>query len=120
MRFLIWMLTHTVYRVKHSELDNIPEEGPCVLVCNHVSYADALIIGGACRRPVRFVMFKPIYQLPVLNFIFRTGKAIPLIHLFHLTRHFCKVSVLGLQLVSGSTQVMSPCRPWQESSKTLK
>jgi len=47
-------------------------------VCNHVSFMDALIIGGACRRPVRFVMFKPIFNIPVLNFIFRTGKAIPI------------------------------------------
>jgi len=78
MRFLIWMLTHSMYRVTHKGLDNIPEEGPAVLVCNHVSYVDALLIGGACRRPVRFVMFKPIYDLPVLNFIFRTGKTIPI------------------------------------------
>ena len=78
MRFLIWIITHTMYRVKHTDLRNIPDEGPCVLVCNHVSYMDALIIAGACRRPVRFVMFKPIYDLPVLNFIFRTGKTIPI------------------------------------------
>lgn len=78
MRFLIWIITHTMYRVTHTNLDKIPDKGACVLVCNHVSYMDALIIAGACRRPVRFVMFKPIYDLPVLNFIFRTGKTIPI------------------------------------------
>lgn len=78
MRFLIWILTHTMYRVTHKNLDNIPEEGPAVLVCNHVSFVDALLIGGSCRRPVRFVMYKPIFDIPVLNFIFRTGKAIPI------------------------------------------
>ncbi len=78
MRFLIWIITHTMYRVTHTNLHKIPDEGPCVLVCNHVSYMDALIIAGACRRPVRFVMFKPIYDMPILNFIFRTGKTIPI------------------------------------------
>ncbi|MED5239812.1 MAG: MFS transporter [Pseudomonadota bacterium] len=78
IRLLIWMLTHTMYRVKHQGMDNIPDDGPCVLVCNHVSYVDALLLGGAIRRPVRFVMFKPIYDMPVLNYIFRTGKTIPI------------------------------------------
>jgi 1-acyl-sn-glycerol-3-phosphate acyltransferase len=78
MRFIIWILTHTMYRVRHIDLHKIPEEGACVLVCNHVSFVDALLIGGACRRPVRFVTFKPIYNMPVLNFIFRTAKAIPI------------------------------------------
>ncbi|MBQ0753913.1 MAG: MFS transporter [Gammaproteobacteria bacterium] len=78
IRLLIWMLTHTIYRVKNDGLDYIPDEGPCVLVCNHVSYVDALIMAGAIRRPVRFVMFKPIYDMPVLNYIFRTGKTIPI------------------------------------------
>jgi len=78
MRFIIWILTHTMYRVNHINLDKIPDEGACVLVCNHVSFVDALLIGGACRRPVRFVTFKPIYNMPVLNFIFRTAKAIPI------------------------------------------
>ncbi|MDX1694577.1 MAG: MFS transporter [Ketobacteraceae bacterium] len=78
MRFLIWLITHTMYRVTHKDLHKIPDEGAAVLVCNHVSYMDALIIAGACRRPIRFVMFKPIYDLPVLNFIFRTGKTIPI------------------------------------------
>ncbi len=78
MRFLIWILIHTMYRVSHENLEAIPEEGPAVLVCNHVSYVDGLLIGGCVDRPVRFVIYEPIYRLPVLHFIFRTGKAIPI------------------------------------------
>ena len=78
MRFLIWVISHTIYSVKHSNLDSIPDEGPAVLVSNHVSYVDGLIIGGACRRPIRFVVFEPIYRIPLLNLIFRFGKAIPI------------------------------------------
>jgi len=78
MRFLVWLLIHSVYRLEKSGLENIPEEGPAVLVCNHVSYVDALVIAAACRRPVRFVMHHEIFRIPVLNFIFRTGRAIPI------------------------------------------
>ncbi|WP_028241289.1 MFS transporter [Stutzerimonas azotifigens] len=78
MRFLIWLLGHSMYRVRHQGLERIPEHGPAVLVCNHVSYVDALLIGGAVRRPVRFVMYYRIYQLPVLNFVFRTAGAVPI------------------------------------------
>lgn len=78
MRFLVWILTHIMYRVKHYHLENIPDEGPALLVSNHVSYVDGLIITGACKRPIRFVIYEPIYRIPVLNFIFRTGKAIPI------------------------------------------
>ncbi len=77
-RFLIWILTHTMYRVTHSGFRNIPEEGPAVLVCNHVSYVDALLLGGAYRRPIRFVMDKAIYEIPGLNFIFRMARTIPI------------------------------------------
>ncbi|MBC9249773.1 glycerol acyltransferase [Pseudomonas alcaligenes] len=78
MRFLIWMLSHSMYRVRHEGLEAIPDEGAAVLVCNHVSFVDALLIGGAVRRPVRFVMYYKIYQLPVLNFIFRTAGTVPI------------------------------------------
>lgn len=78
MRCLIWVLTHIFYRIKHENLDLIPTEGPAVIVCNHVSYMDALIIASLVRRPARFVMDKTIFGIPVLNFIFRTGKAIPI------------------------------------------
>lgn len=78
MRFLVWIVTHTMYRVRHEGLDNIPESGPCVLVCNHASFMDPLIIAGASRRPVRFVMDHQIFRIPVLNFIFKTAKAVPI------------------------------------------
>ncbi|UVE16566.1 MFS transporter [Pseudomonas sp. LS44] len=77
VRFLIWLLSHSMYRVEHRGLQAIPEEGAAVLVCNHVSFVDALLIGGAVRRPVRFVMYYKIYRLPVLNFIFRTAGTVP-------------------------------------------
>jgi len=78
MRFMIWLLSHSMYRVEHRDLDLIPDEGAALLVCNHVSFVDALLIGGAVRRPIRFVMYYKIYNLPVLNFIFRTAGTIPI------------------------------------------
>ncbi|HCL51884.1 MAG TPA: glycerol acyltransferase, partial [Pseudomonas sp.] len=78
MRFLIWLLSHSMYRVKHQGLQHIPDEGAALLVCNHVSFVDALLLAGAIRRPIRFVMYYKIYNLPVLNFVFRTAGAIPI------------------------------------------
>ena len=79
MRFLVWAISHTMYRVRHDGLDAIPDKGAAVLVCNHVSYMDACLLAGAVRRPIRFVMHQSIYRLPVLNFIFRTGRTIPIL-----------------------------------------
>ena len=78
MRFIVWLLIHSVYRLEKSGLENIPGQGPAVLVCNHVSFVDALIIAAACRRPIRFVMDHRIFRTPVLSFVFRTGRAIPI------------------------------------------
>jgi 1-acyl-sn-glycerol-3-phosphate acyltransferase len=78
LRFVDWLLVHSIYRLKASGTENIPEEGPALLVCNHQSLADALIITAACRRPIRFVMYYAIFNVPVLRFIFRSMKAIPI------------------------------------------
>ena len=78
MRFLVWLLTHTMYRVEGSSLENIPDEGAAVIVCNHVSLMDGPLITGTCRRPIRFVVYEPIYRMPFLHFIFKTGRAIPI------------------------------------------
>jgi 1-acyl-sn-glycerol-3-phosphate acyltransferase len=78
MRFLCWLLIHSAYRLRKIGLANIPEEGPAVIVCNHVSFVDALVILAASPRPIRFVMDHRIFRVPVLSFVFRTGKAIPI------------------------------------------
>lgn len=70
-------LVHTVYRLRKTRLDRIPD-GPAVLVCNHVSFADALIIGAAFRRPVRFVMDHRIYKHPALRWFFDAVGVIPI------------------------------------------
>ena len=78
MRFLVWLISHSIYRVRHHNLDAIPQRGAAIIVCNHVSYVDAPLLAGAVRRPIRFVMHKDIHRLPVLNFIFRTSRTIPI------------------------------------------
>lgn len=78
LRFIIWILSHTMYRVKHRGLANIPTEGAAVLICNHVSFVDALLIAGACRRPVRFVMDRNIANMPVMRYVFKWAKTIPI------------------------------------------
>jgi 1-acyl-sn-glycerol-3-phosphate acyltransferase len=78
MRFMVWILIHSVYRLQKTGLERIPDEGAAVLVCNHVSYVDALVITAACRRPIRWVMDHRIFNLPLLSFFFRTVRAIPI------------------------------------------
>ncbi|MFM9967330.1 MAG: MFS transporter [Burkholderiales bacterium] len=78
MRFIVWMLIHSVYRLEKSGLENIPEEGPAVIACNHVSFVDALVIAAACRRPIRFVMDHRIFNMPIVSFVFRTARTIPI------------------------------------------
>lgn len=78
MRFLVWLLIHTIYKVEVKGIENIPETGAAIVAANHVSFVDPLIIGGVIRRPVRFVTYYKIFQLPLLHFIFKTGKAIPI------------------------------------------
>jgi 1-acyl-sn-glycerol-3-phosphate acyltransferase len=78
MRFLVYLLVHVMYRVRRSGTERLPDEGAAVLVSNHVSFVDALVIASACRRPIRFVMDHNIFEIPVLSFIFRTARAIPI------------------------------------------
>jgi 1-acyl-sn-glycerol-3-phosphate acyltransferase len=78
MRFLAWLLIHTVHRVRTVDVERIPAEGAAVLVCNHVSYVDAIVIGATAPRPIRFVMDHRIFKLPLLGWIFRTARTIPI------------------------------------------
>jgi 1-acyl-sn-glycerol-3-phosphate acyltransferase len=78
LRFVAWLLVHTMYRVERRGLDRVPDEGPCVVACNHVSYMDAVVISAYVRRPIRFVMDHRIFATPLMGFLFRTMRAIPI------------------------------------------
>lgn len=79
MRFLSWLLVRTLYRLElHGIEKHVPDEGAALLVCNHVSYMDALILSACIPRPARFVMYYKIFNIPVMRWIFKTAKAIPI------------------------------------------
>ncbi|HXP00857.1 MAG TPA: MFS transporter [Luteibacter sp.] len=78
MRFVTWVLVRTLYRVRVDGLKNVPDEGAALVVCNHVSFMDPLILMANVRRPMRFVMYYKIFNIPLLHFVFRTAKAIPI------------------------------------------
>ncbi len=78
IRFMFWILINTKYRIDRRGLNNIPENGAAIIVCNHVSFVDSLVVGVMCKRPIRFVMHNSYFTIPVLNFLFRAVKAIPI------------------------------------------
>ena len=78
LRFLAWLLIHSLYRLEKRGIEHIPAEGAALLVCNHVSFVDPVILMGASPRPIRFVMDHRIFSTPLLSFIFRQSRAIPI------------------------------------------
>ena len=78
LRFICWILISFAYRLRVKGLENIPDKGPVIVVANHVSYVDALVISAACRRPIRFVMDHNIFKTPGMVWVFRQMKAIPI------------------------------------------
>ncbi|NLC10270.1 MAG: MFS transporter [Gammaproteobacteria bacterium] len=78
IRFIAWLLIKAIYRLRISGKQHIPESGPAILVANHVSFADAVILMGSSPRPIRFIMDHRIFKTPILGFIFRHSGAIPI------------------------------------------
>ncbi|WP_144110712.1 MFS transporter [Paraburkholderia sp. BCC1886] len=78
LRFIAWVLVHTFYRIRLVHAERIPEEGAAVLVCNHVSFVDAIVIMAESPRPIRFVMDHQIFKAPFAGWVFRHAKAIPI------------------------------------------
>ena len=77
-RFFTWVVTHTMYRVKHKNLHNLPENGGALIVCNHVSYMDALLLSAVCPRLIRFVMEEDYAKLPPLRRFLKRAGVIPI------------------------------------------
>ncbi len=78
LRFLSWVMARALYRLECIGEENIPKSGPAVLVCNHASFADWLIISALVRRPIRFVMYYKFFNIPILNYLMRQAKVIPI------------------------------------------
>jgi 1-acyl-sn-glycerol-3-phosphate acyltransferase len=78
LRFVAWVLSRLIYRFDVKGDEHIPEQGAAVLVCNHVSFIDAVLLLAASPRPIRFLMDHRIFAVPVLGWLFRLAKAIPI------------------------------------------
>lgn len=74
---LLWLMTHTLYRVTQRGVEHVPEHGPALIVCNHVSYLDGLLLSAVVPRPIRFLVYKPIYDSFWLGWLFKAINAIP-------------------------------------------
>ncbi|MEB3284124.1 MAG: MFS transporter [Candidatus Sericytochromatia bacterium] len=78
LRFVAYLLTRAAYRLRVTRGDRIPDSGAALLICNHVTYVDWLFIGGAIRRPVRFVMWAGFAQHPLMKALVKDAKIIPI------------------------------------------
>jgi 1-acyl-sn-glycerol-3-phosphate acyltransferase len=76
--FLALALLNALVAIRPTGITNVPEDGPAVVVCNHVSYMDPIVLSASIKRPMRFVMYYKIFRLPLLRFLFQQAKAIPI------------------------------------------
>jgi acyl-[acyl-carrier-protein]-phospholipid O-acyltransferase/long-chain-fatty-acid--[acyl-carrier-protein] ligase len=77
-RLLLFFFTHTVYRVKVLGRDNFPDRSGALLVCNHMSFVDALLLIASTDRPIRFLVYKGIYDMNFVKPFAKMMKAIPI------------------------------------------
>jgi acyl-[acyl-carrier-protein]-phospholipid O-acyltransferase/long-chain-fatty-acid--[acyl-carrier-protein] ligase len=78
VRFSLWMLTHTIYRIRLIGQEHVPFRGPALLVCNHLSHVDGFLVGSCVQRFVRFVVYRPYYEHPALHRLLKMMHAIPM------------------------------------------
>jgi acyl-[acyl-carrier-protein]-phospholipid O-acyltransferase/long-chain-fatty-acid--[acyl-carrier-protein] ligase len=78
LRFALWMATHSLYRIRVRGRENIPERGGALFVSNHLSFVDALLLSASTDRPIRFLIYKDIYEHPVVKPFARILRAIPI------------------------------------------
>lgn len=78
VRFVVWALTHTIYRVRHKNLHHLPEQGGALIVCNHVSYMDALLLSAVCPRLIRFVMHEEYANIRIARRFLKRAGVIPI------------------------------------------
>jgi len=77
IRFTLWLLTHSIFRIRIRGSENVPFRGPALLVANHMSHVDGFLIGACVQRFIRFMVWRPYYELKALNWFFRLTRSIP-------------------------------------------
>lgn len=77
IQLILWLLTHTLFKIQVKGHPHIPSKGPALIIANHVSYVDGLIIGATLRRFIHFMIHAPIYHHKSLNWFFKLANAIP-------------------------------------------
>jgi acyl-[acyl-carrier-protein]-phospholipid O-acyltransferase/long-chain-fatty-acid--[acyl-carrier-protein] ligase len=78
LRFVLWMLTHTLYNIKIVGQKNVPLKGPAILVSNHMSFVDAFLVGACVQRFIRFMIYEYFYEIKAIQWLLRLMKAIPI------------------------------------------
>src|SRR5450755_1473067 len=78
IRFSLWLLTHTIYRIRIVGQEHVPFRGPALLVCNHLSQVDGLLVGSCVQRFIRFLVYKKYYDNPAFRPLMKLMKAIPI------------------------------------------
>ena len=77
IRLCLWLLAHTFYRLQVRGRENLPQRGPALLVCSHVSFIDAFLIAACSPRPIRFLMYRPLYEARGVHWLAKLMGAIP-------------------------------------------
>lgn len=78
LRYLIHLLTRVTYRPLYIGMENVPETGPAIIICNHVSYVDGPIIDSGCKRQIRYLIDQDIYNLPGVHYLMTLNRSIPI------------------------------------------
>jgi 1-acyl-sn-glycerol-3-phosphate acyltransferase len=78
IRLIMLLVTRLVYRLRVRGDEHLPTDGPAIVVCNHVSFVDAVVLGVISPRPMVFLMDHRIFKQPGIGWFFRLCKAIPI------------------------------------------
>jgi acyl-[acyl-carrier-protein]-phospholipid O-acyltransferase / long-chain-fatty-acid--[acyl-carrier-protein] ligase len=77
VRFVLWLLTHSFFRIRINGQENVPFQGPALLVANHMSHVDGLLVGASVQRFIRFMVWKPFFDMKAFHWFLRLSNAIP-------------------------------------------
>jgi acyl-[acyl-carrier-protein]-phospholipid O-acyltransferase/long-chain-fatty-acid--[acyl-carrier-protein] ligase len=128
VRFAFRLTARIFYRVRVTGHENIPATGGALLVCNHVSFADGVFVGVACERPIRFLLFKEIYERWYIRPLTPAFRAIPisseqspreLIKSIEVAREFLRAGQLVCIFAEGQITRNSQLLPFQRGFERI-